>query len=110
LLGETARLSFSLPSKKDIMLTIQPAKTRPPKKIHLTPFTITELAESKLRSKPYQALKSLCCDYQDGVLVLRGCLPSYYLKQVAQEVVARLDGVARIDNQIRVVTPACRSR
>jgi osmotically-inducible protein OsmY len=110
LLGETARLLFSMPSKKDAMLTIQAVETRPTTKIHITPFTITEMAESKLRSKPYLALKNVFCDYLNGVLVLRGCLPSYYLKQVAQEVVARLDGVERIDNQIQVMTSARRLR
>ena len=44
------------------------------------------------------------------MLVLRGCLPSYYLKQIAQEAVAALEGVERIDNQIQVVTPASPSR
>ena len=43
------------------------------------------------------------------MLVLLGCLPSYYLKQVAQEVVARLEGVQAIDNLIQVVPPASRS-
>jgi osmotically-inducible protein OsmY len=52
------------------------------------------------------SLKNVSCAWLDGVLVLRGCLPSYYLKQLAQEAVASLDGVARIDNQIQVVTPA----
>jgi hypothetical protein len=43
------------------------------------------------------------------VLVLRGCLPSYYLKQIAQEVVARqVKGLGRLDNQIQVVRPAAR--
>jgi hypothetical protein len=46
---------------------------------------------------------------QPGVLVLRGCLPSYYLKQIAQEIVAhQTQGVDRLDNQIQVVRPASR--
>jgi len=45
----------------------------------------------------------------DGVLVLRGCLPTYYLKQIAQEVVAYLEGVESVDNQIQIMTPAFRS-
>jgi hypothetical protein len=65
-----------------------------------------DLAERRLRSHPYLALKNVSCGWLDGVLVLRGCLPSYYLKQLAQEAVASLKGVARIDNQIQVVTPA----
>ena len=65
-----------------------------------------DLAERRLRSNPYLALKNVSCEWLDGVLVLRGCLPSYYLKQIAQEAVASLEGVGRIDNQIQVVTPA----
>jgi hypothetical protein len=68
------------------------------------------LAERLLRSNPYLALKNVSCDWRDGVLVLCGCLPSYYLKQLAQEAVASLEGVERIDNQIQVVTAAYPSR
>jgi osmotically-inducible protein OsmY len=71
---------------------------------------LQELAEGCLRRNPYLALKNVSCDGRGGVLVLRGCLPTYYLKQVAQEVVARLEGVEMIDNQIQVVTPAYPSR
>jgi hypothetical protein len=70
---------------------------------------LQELAEGCLRGTPYPALKAVSCDWRDGALVLRGCLPSYYLKRVAQEAVARLEGVERIDNQIQVVPPAPRS-
>jgi osmotically-inducible protein OsmY len=69
-----------------------------------------DLAERSLRSNSYLALKNISCDLLDGVLVLRGCLPTYYLKQIAQEVVAHLEGVKRIENQIQVVTPAFPSR
>jgi osmotically-inducible protein OsmY len=72
--------------------------------------SISELAERRLRSNPYLALKSVLCDYLNGVLFLRGCLPTYYLKQLAQEIVCGLEGVDRIDNQIQVLTPTFRSR
>src|SRR5262245_39312834 len=67
---------------------------------------IGELAEGRLRSNSYLALKNVSCEGHDRVLTLRGCLPSYYLKQVAQAVVAEVNGVERIDNQIDVVAPA----
>ncbi len=70
---------------------------------------LVELAERCLRWSPYVALRSVSCEWRDGVLVLRGCLPSYYLKQVAQEVVARLDGVTAVDNQIQVISFHARS-
>ncbi len=78
-----------------------PARTPPP--------GLRELAEGRLRGNPYPALKHVTCDCREGVLVLRGLLPSYYLKQVAQEAVARLEGVQAVDNQIQVVAPAPRS-
>jgi osmotically-inducible protein OsmY len=62
-----------------------------------------EWAESRLRSNPYLALKNISCGYRDGVLVLQGCLPTYYLKQIAQETVSLLEGVERIENQIEVI-------
>jgi hypothetical protein len=61
-------------------------------------------AERALRCGMYPALGNLSCDYQGGVLVLQGCLPSYYLKQVAQEVVVhQVQGIRRLDNRIQVV-------
>jgi osmotically-inducible protein OsmY len=63
----------------------------------------TDVAERALRSSPYLALRNVTCDCRDGVLTLRGCLPTYYLKQVAQAVVARLEGVRQVVNEIQVV-------
>ena len=69
-----------------------------------------ELTERCLHSNPYLALKNVSCDYHNGVLILRGCLPTYYLKQLAQQVVVGLEGVGHIDNQIEVVMSAFPSR
>jgi hypothetical protein len=54
-----------------------------------------ELAESKLRRSGYLAMRHLSCELRAGALTLRGCLPSYYLKQVALAVVATVEGVER---------------
>jgi osmotically-inducible protein OsmY len=71
------------------------------------PFEIIgELAESRLRGNSYLALKNITCQYQDGTLVMRGRVPSYYLKQVACAAVAGLPGVRRIVNQIDVGSAA----
>ena len=66
--------------------------------------SVKELAERRLRSNPYLSLRNVTSDYFDGVLVLRGCVPTYYLKQMAQEVTTDLEGVERIDNRIQVLT------
>ena len=44
---------------------------------------VVDWAESCLRHNPYLALKNVQCDFHEGVLTLRGCLPTYYLKQMA---------------------------
>ena len=64
---------------------------------------IAEMAEARLRKSSYLTLCNVFCEFQEGVLTLRGCLPRYYLKQVAQEVVAELPGVEHVDNQIEVL-------
>jgi hypothetical protein len=64
-----------------------------------------ELAENKLRRSAYLALQHLSCEFCAGELTLRGRLPSYYLKQVALAVVATVEGVRRIDDQIEVTSP-----
>ena len=63
---------------------------------------ISELAKRRLHGNSHQALKNISCTYQDGLLVLQGTLPTYYLKQVAQETLARMEGVERIENRIQV--------
>ena len=48
--------------------------------------------------------KQIECEYRDGVLTLRGRVPSFYLKQMAQTVLKEINGVERIDNQVDVVS------
>jgi len=67
---------------------------------------IGEAARICLRRQPRSALANIWCDYQAGVLVLRGHVPSYFLKQLAQETVRRVDGVEHIENEIEVDSPA----
>jgi osmotically-inducible protein OsmY len=61
-----------------------------------------ERALHRLWSHPHRVLKNLSCAYRDGILTLRGRVPTYYLKQLAQAAVANVEGVVQIDNQIEV--------
>ncbi len=61
-------------------------------------------ADQRIRSNPYLALRNITCEVLEGTLVLRGQLPTYYLKQVASAAVAGLDGIERIVNLIEVVS------
>jgi osmotically-inducible protein OsmY len=59
----------------------------------------------RLRSTGYLALQDVSCDVHEECVHLRGRLPSYYLKQVAQTAVAEVEGVRRLINQIEVTAP-----
>lgn len=74
--------------------------------IVIGPNGAVEAVECRLRCSGYLALRNVWCEYDQGVLTLRGCLPSYYLKQMAYAVVADLEGVGRINNQIEVLASA----
>ena len=64
---------------------------------------VTEAAKDRLQRTPYRALRALSCEYDRGVLFLRGELPSFYQKQLAQEAVIGLAGVAQVINETEVV-------
>jgi osmotically-inducible protein OsmY len=49
-----------------------------------------------------QFLTEVSCDCRDGILYLRGHTHSSYQKQLAQEVVRRLDGIETVVNEIEV--------
>jgi osmotically-inducible protein OsmY len=61
-----------------------------------------DAAKECLQSSPYGVLRWVSCECHDGVLVLRGCLSSFYHKQLAQETVARVKGVTQVVNEIEV--------
>lgn len=61
-------------------------------------------ALARLRRSGYSAVRELACEARDGWLVLRGTLPSHYLKQVALAAVVGIDGLCGVTVDIRVVT------
>ena len=63
---------------------------------------IAEIARGVLRQSAYAELRDLSCDFSGGVLTLRGRVPTYYLKQLAQEAVADVPGVIEVDNHVEV--------
>ena len=64
-------------------------------------------AAARLRGSPYRSvLRRVECEWSTGVLVLRGAVPTYYHKQLAQSHLAGLTGVALIDNRLQVTRGA----
>ena len=54
---------------------------------------------------PYQYyFKNVDYRFDDGVLTLRGRVPTFYLKQILQAVLGQLPHVERIENRVEVVS------
>jgi osmotically-inducible protein OsmY len=70
---------------------------------------IEEAAESRLRRSGYLALRDIGCMCRGGMVTLRGGLPTYYLKQIAQHLVAEIEGVRGLIDQIEVLTASGRN-
>jgi osmotically-inducible protein OsmY len=59
-------------------------------------------AYRRLRSSSYRELQKIVCDFQADVLTLRGCVGSYFVKQMAFALVADVGGVAAVSNRLDV--------
>jgi len=66
------------------------------------PDPIVLRVENALQTSGYLDLMGLRCECEQGVITLVGHVGSYFLKQMAQTVVGRVQGVTRINNQLRV--------
>lgn len=62
-------------------------------------------AEDQLRHSFYLELRNVSCDFHEGVLTIRGRVPSYHLKQLAQALLCEIEGVLELNNQLEVVAP-----
>lgn len=68
-----------------------------------TAESICMSARSAIQRSPYPQVQRVCCEFENGILRLRGRVASYYLKQVAQHVVGRaVPASVGIDNQLEV--------
>lgn len=62
---------------------------------------VSRIAEV-LKASGYAALRSVAIEHHEGVVVLRGRVPTFYLKQVAQAVASKVPGVDVLVNHLRV--------
>ena len=69
----------------------------------IQPQTIAQLTRRAFEQLGYQQLSLVECLEEDGLLVLRGRLNSFYLKQVAQSVAVKVPGVQTVRNEIEVL-------
>lgn len=63
---------------------------------------IRPAAQSALSDSPIFALRKLIVEQADDSLLIRGSVPSYYYKQLAQETVRAVANGVEVVNSIRV--------
>jgi hypothetical protein len=68
---------------------------------------LSAVARQQLERHPHfrGRVNALTIDQHGKTLYLAGQLPTFYLKQLVQEVVRRLPGVQNIHNEIDVISP-----
>lgn len=64
--------------------------------------TIATSLASLLGDAVHPGLSGVSCQVDANVVVLRGEVPTFYLKQLAQETASRADGVEKVNNEIQV--------
>lgn len=60
-------------------------------------------AKHRLVNHPHLNVQRIWCEYKGKRLYLRGHVPSFYLKQLAQEAVSDMQGVSQVVNEIEVL-------
>ena len=55
-----------------------------------------------LQSSGFAAVRRLRCEVTGAVVIVHGVVPSYYLKQMAQTAILRLDGIRGVKNLVEV--------
>jgi osmotically-inducible protein OsmY len=73
-----------------------------------TAAQLRKRAVERLENHPYFKGRSqwIQMEFDDGLLRLKGRLPSFFLKQVVQEILRELPGVDRLKNEIVVASPS----
>ena len=64
---------------------------------------ILALAKDRIRCQSHLSMQRIWCEYHGRQLYLRGQVPSFYLKQLAQTAVSGLEGVSLVVNEIEVL-------
>jgi osmotically-inducible protein OsmY len=64
---------------------------------------VAEEAKHRILHQPHLTHQRIWCECDQGRLSLRGQVPSFYFKQLAQEAVVGMKGVRQIINEIEVV-------
>jgi osmotically-inducible protein OsmY len=65
-------------------------------------ISLDDQISAAVQRSPYLSHRNLRIESHEGRVTLRGVVPSYYQKQMAQEALRRVAGVAEIANHLEV--------
>jgi osmotically-inducible protein OsmY len=65
--------------------------------------TLADRVDQAIQTNPYVSGRTLRFETDGSRVVLQGSVKSYFQKQMAQEVVRRVEGVEQIDNCLEVL-------
>lgn len=63
---------------------------------------LVDRARSALVHNPHLPARSVKLEAQEGRVILRGVVKSFYQKQMAQESLKGVEGISQIENQLQV--------
>lgn len=63
---------------------------------------LADRAQVALEQNPHLPRRLVQLETQDGRVILKGTVKSYFQKQMAQESLRRIEGVEEIENQLQV--------
>jgi osmotically-inducible protein OsmY len=65
-------------------------------------LALVDKVQGALSRSPYLGPRAVRVEAVEGVIRLQGAVRSFFQKQMAQELIRRLDGVERIENHLQV--------
>ena len=78
------------------------APTNKPAELRMIEMPLDSRVSTALRRNPYVSGRTLRFETEQGRVILRGVVHSYFQKQMAQESLRRIDGVEEILNELEV--------
>jgi hypothetical protein len=67
-------------------------------------MSLVAAVEQQLQASPYWPIRQLVCHVDRDRITVRGCVSSYYLKQIAQSMAIKAVGTDRVTSEIEVKT------
>ena len=87
------------------MISPSPSGTPRLGEAHVSDLLIGQIRECLGETCPYsRAFRDIAIENQTGIIRLRGRVGSFYLKQVLQTYVAKVDGVKQVENCVEVMS------